>query len=144
MDRAVVERRREPRRTGEPVTTIRARVRPGYPVGLIDLSASGALVIGPRPLKPGSRVDVHLASPEQTASLKALVVWCQISAITPEGGVSYQAGLKFDGRCLLGSASSSHGGYPMPAENALHLQVPGQPLPVGMGTSGAGGEEGAK
>jgi hypothetical protein len=111
---------------------------------LIDLSASGALVTGPRPLKPGSRVDVHFASADSDASMKAVVVWCHITAITAEGGVSYQAGLKFDGCCLLASAAGSHCGYRMPAENALHPLCPGQPLPAALVASGPVGEEGAK
>ena len=53
--------RRADARFGQPVIAgTQAILRPGYAVTLIDLSSGGALIQGPRPLRPGARVHLQL------------------------------------------------------------------------------------
>ena len=53
--------RRADTRFGQPVIAdTQAILRPGYAVSLVDLSAGGALIQGPRPLRPGARVHLQL------------------------------------------------------------------------------------
>jgi hypothetical protein len=68
-------------------------------VALVDLSASGALVQGDRPLRPGGRVHIQVTTARQTFSLAALVLRCAVWAVDPERGVTYRGALAFDQRC---------------------------------------------
>ena len=53
--------RRADTRFGQPVIAdTQAILRPGYAVSLVDLSSGGALIQGPRPLRPGARVHFQL------------------------------------------------------------------------------------
>lgn len=90
------DRRREPRVAG---TGLRARVRPGYRLIIIDLSCSGALVEARRPLRPGSHVDLHFESEARGAMVGARVVRCAVAAIDSESGVTYRAALRFHESC---------------------------------------------
>ena len=90
------ERRREERAAA---IGLRARVRPGYRLIVIDLSACGALVEGGRALRPGSRVDVHLETDARRETVGARVVRCAVTAIDSEIGVTYRAGLAFNEVC---------------------------------------------
>ena len=87
-----LERRSDARVSG---TGLRARVRPGYRLVLVDVSCSGALVEGQRPLRPGSYVDLHLESEARGAMVAATVVRCAVAAIDSESGVTYRAALRF-------------------------------------------------
>jgi hypothetical protein len=82
-----------------PARGMRARMRRGYPLAVIDLSARGALVEGRQPLRPGSYVDVHLESDARRETLAARVVRCAVSAIDAEAGVTYRAALSFTNSC---------------------------------------------
>jgi hypothetical protein len=78
---------------------MRARVRPGYRLIIIDLSACGALVEAGRPLRPGSHVDVHLETDVRRGTVAARVVRCAVAAIDSESGVTYRAALSFNDTC---------------------------------------------
>ena len=90
------ERRREPRSSGAFVPSIAARIRGGHEIIIIDVSASGALIEGPRPLRPGARVDVHLAIERRRVVLPARVVRCLVAAIDADRGITYRAALSFE------------------------------------------------
>jgi hypothetical protein len=90
------ERRREERVTG---SRLCARVRPGYRLVVIDLSVRGALVEAGRPLRPGSRVDVHLECDARRGMVAARVLRCSVAAIDSESGVTYRAALSFNEIC---------------------------------------------
>jgi len=90
------DRRREHRVTG---AAMHARLRPGYRLIVIDLSACGALVEGGRPLRPGSHVDVQLETDARRGMIAARVVRCVVAAIDSESGVTYRAGLSFNAAC---------------------------------------------
>jgi hypothetical protein len=99
VDQSVVDRRQAPRFRDLPAA--RATLRPGCPVVLVDLSTTGALVQGERPLRPGGRVHLQVVTPRQTCSLAAVVVRCAVWAVDPDRGVIYRGALKFDQRCDL-------------------------------------------
>ena len=115
MDQPIVERRVDPR-IGQPaIAEMRAMLRPGVPVVLHNVSAGGALIEAPRPLKPGARVHVQLVSGSRRFGLAARVVRCSVSSL--DQGVQYRGALKFDHRCPELWEHGTHGeplGYVVP------------------------------
>ena len=105
------DRRRERRVPGQGV---RARVRPGHRLLVVDVSSRGALVEGQRPLRPGSRVEVQLESETRGSIVAASVTRCLVSAIDPEGGVTYRAALSFADSCDWVREAATHAGYGVP------------------------------
>jgi len=120
-----VDRRREARVAG---TGLRARMRPGHRLVIVDLSCAGALVEAGRPLRPGSNVDVHLESEARGAMVAARVMRCAVAAIDAESGVTYRAALCFRESCDLVREALTPGGYAIPLE-ATAAAVP----PTGAG-----------
>jgi hypothetical protein len=92
------ERRSDPRWSGPRVRSITARIRGGHDIEVVDLSASGALIEGARPLRPGARIEMHLAFDTQRFVLPARVIRCLVAAIDAEQGITYQAALSFERR----------------------------------------------
>jgi hypothetical protein len=92
-------RRCESRSSGAHVHSITARIRGGYDVTLLDLSASGARIEGTRPLRPGARVDVHLSRDSRRITVPARVVRSLVAAIDADHGITYHAALSFERRC---------------------------------------------
>jgi hypothetical protein len=82
-----------------PARGLRARMRRGYHLDVIDLSARGALVEARQPLRPGSHIDVHLESEARRETLGARVMRCAVAAIHAEAGVTYRAALSFTSNC---------------------------------------------
>ena len=93
----MTERRVDPRVGGAVVRHISTLVRPGQWVLLLDLSPSGALVAGRRPLRPGARVEIHFQTHGRRSAVWALVVRCSIAAMDADR-VVYHAGLSFERR----------------------------------------------
>ena len=96
-----IERRADVRFRHEWFASLRTILRPGCLVGLVNLSAGGARVTSPRPLRPGARVHVQFIADVRSLALVAHVVRCSVSAIDPDDGVVYEAALRFDHRCDL-------------------------------------------
>ena len=90
------ERRREARVIS---SDIRARVRPGHVLVIVDVSAAGALVEAGCQLRPGSRVDIHLERDHERTLVRASVTRCAVAAIDPRTGITYRAALCFTERC---------------------------------------------
>ena len=111
------ERRRERRAPAREISPVAACVRPGHAVSVVDLSASGVLIEGPRPLRPGARVHVQLDVIGERTTLTARVVRCLVAAIDADLGVTYRAALAFDERCALVSEQSAPLGYSVPDES---------------------------
>lgn len=103
---------------------MRARMRPGYRLVVIDLSAHGALVETGRQLRPGSRVEVLMETDARRDAVAARVVRCAVAAIDSERGVTYRAGLSFNDRCdwvrevLTPGGQAVHGPAPGDASQA--------------------------
>ena len=74
---------------------VRARVRPGHLVTLIDVSSGGACVETDHRLLPGSSVELHVESENRRACLRGRVVRCAVSAVRP-ASVSYRGAIAFD------------------------------------------------
>jgi hypothetical protein len=98
MDHPVGERRGEPRLPRTALQIDLATLRPGCPVDLMDLSASGAGVQCARPLRPGSRVHVRLAAKHRTLAVAAHVVRCAVWALQSDA-ITYRGALRFEEEC---------------------------------------------
>jgi hypothetical protein len=107
VDHTVADRRRDARFGREAVPEVRATLRPGCLVSVVDLSAGGALVEAPRPLRPGARVHLQMVAGQRTFSLAAYILRCFVWEIDPNDGVRYRGALRFDDPCeLVGEASA--------------------------------------
>ena len=116
-----------------PARGISARMRRGYHLELLDLSARGALVEGRQPLRPGSYVDVHLESEARRETLAARVVRCAVAAIDAETGITYRAALAFTNSCDLVREVMTQDGNEVHAANqdaSPRTGRAGQPLPA--------------
>ena len=101
------DRRREARvRT----SLVRARVRPGHRVVVVDVSCTGALVEAGCQLRPGSHVDVHLENDHRRQVVGADVMRCSVATIDPSSGITYRAALSFTERCEWVRETATHEG----------------------------------
>jgi PilZ domain len=90
------DRRRDVRVTA---SGVRARVRPGHRLKVVDVSSSGALVESRCQLRPGSRIDLHLENEERHEMVGANVTRCTVATIDPHAGITYRTALCFTERC---------------------------------------------
>lgn len=67
----------------------------GAGVDLIDLSVTGAQVLGPMVLPPGRSVQVLLSGQAQAVRCEAGIVWGAFEIVGPEHAPLYRAGLNF-------------------------------------------------
>jgi hypothetical protein len=129
MDRPVVDRRHD-ERFGQPaIAGTQAILRPGYSVALIDLSAGGALIEGPRPLRPGMRVHVQLVSGTHRFGLTAHVLRCSVASLDTDAGVRYRGALRFDERCEAIWEVNTLDGYLFPDGQRTVRHAGGHALP---------------
>ena len=78
MEQQVIDRRTDSRFTPPDANAARATLRPGCVVALVDVSRGGALVEGPRPMRPGARVHLLVATAAKTFSIEAHVLGCVV------------------------------------------------------------------
>ena len=116
------ERRREARVAG---WGVRARVRPGHHLVVLDVSAGGALVEAACQLRPGSRIEVHLENEDRRDLIAARVTRCAVAAIDPQTGITYRAALCFAESCEWVRERTTPEGY------AVHEALRGRPAPSG-------------
>ena len=109
---------------------VRARVRLGHRLVILDMSPRGALVEGQHPLRPGSRIEVHLESDARRDMVAARVTRCGVIAIDPESGVTYRAALSFNESCEWVREAATHRGYGLPAGDGAGPSGNGDELPV--------------
>jgi len=98
MAQPLTERRTHSRFGHPTIASVRALLRPGHLVAVQNLSAGGALIIGTRPLRPGSRVFLQITIADQTAGRRAQVVRCAVASLEGFEGVQYRSALRFDDR----------------------------------------------
>lgn len=94
----MTERRAHERAEDGWTRTARASLRPGSPIAILNISSGGALIESGRPLRPGTRAMLQIATPRGPIGLSALVLRCGVSLVTADAGVLYRAALKFDDR----------------------------------------------
>jgi hypothetical protein len=111
--------RRADARFGQPVIAgTQAILRPGYAVSLVDLSSGGALIQGPRPLRPGARVHLQLLTGTRRLGIAAHVLRCSVASLDSRQGVQYRGALKFDHRCDAFWEAGTLDGYLVPVDGA--------------------------
>ena len=96
MDHQVKERREDARFVPPPKVELRATLRPGCVVVLVDVSARGALVQAARPLRPGARVHLQVLTPARRFTTTATVLRCMVWSLVGDDGVIYRGAMKFD------------------------------------------------
>ena len=74
---------------------VNVRVRPGRDVALIDISAAGALVESAQQLRPGSPVELHLATEAQHTVVRGRVLRCSVAGLQATG-IRYRGAVGFD------------------------------------------------
>ena len=122
--------RRADTRFGQPVIAgTQAILRPGYSVSLVDLSSGGALIQGPRPLRPGARIHLQLVIGPRRLGISAHVLRCSVASLDAGQGVQYRGALKFDHRCDTLWEASTLDGYFVPFEEPSAAASEGHPLP---------------
>jgi hypothetical protein len=107
----MTDRRQQARVAGGGVC---ARIRLGHRLLVVDVSTSGALVEGPCPLRPGSRIEVQLDTEIRGSMVVALVTRCAVSAIDPAVGVTYRSALVFAESCDWVREAMTQAGYHEP------------------------------
>jgi PilZ domain-containing protein len=108
------ERRRGRRRSRiEEHGIVSARVRPGVPVAIIDVSADGALIETTRRLLPGASVDLQFDTRDVSAAVRGRVVRCSVSHVR-SSSVCYRGAIRFD-RSLPWFVEDERGGYERPS-----------------------------
>lgn len=96
MVRPLTERRVHSRFGHPTISVLQAVLRPGHAVAVVNLSAGGALLDGPRPLRPGSRVFLQVTVAGQTGGRRAHVRRCAVAALDSAAGVQYRSAIAFD------------------------------------------------
>ena len=96
MDHQVKERREDARFVPPPKVDVRATLRPGCVVVLVDVSARGALVQAARPMRPGARVHLQVLTPVRRFSTVATILRCMVWSLVGDDGVIYRGAMRFD------------------------------------------------
>jgi hypothetical protein len=105
-----------------------ARIRPGTPVTVVDLSATGALVESGLRCKPGARCDfVMITSHGGERTLRARIARCYVARLT-SSAVRYRTALMFEEPQPLPDDTLLATGYELPTSAAL-------PVSSGVGTT---------
>jgi hypothetical protein len=73
-----------------------ATLRPGCAVSLVEVSGRGAVLLAPRPLRPGSRVHLQVVRAARRIGIAGHVLRCRVWRLEAGAGVTYQAALRFD------------------------------------------------
>jgi hypothetical protein len=96
LTNAAPDRRRSDRRAGvEQHGIIRARVRPGDQVSLVDVSAGGALIEAGFRLLPGASVELHFRRDTADQVMRGRVVRCSVARLCANA-ISYRGAIAFE------------------------------------------------
>ena len=129
MAQPLVDRRADARFGQPAIAGTQAILRPGYAVSLVDLSSGGALIEGPRPLRPGARVHLQLLTGTRRLGIAAHVLRCSVASLDSRQGVQYRGALKFDHRCDALWEVNTPDGYLVPSPESSTATAMGQVLP---------------
>jgi hypothetical protein len=136
LDPEVADRRADARFETPPRADARATLRPGCAVSLADVSAGGALVDAPRPLRPGARVHLQVSTASRRFSIDAHVLRCAVWALDPVAGITYRGALKFEQRVDWCWAEPNRAEEPMPEHERPMAGHGGKRLPRNPATHG--------
>jgi c-di-GMP-binding flagellar brake protein YcgR len=125
----MIERRQYVRVASATLPQVRATVRPGCMVALVDVSAGGALLQGARPLRPGARVQLQVPTGTHTIALLALVLRSIVFELSREGGVTYRGALQFELRSDRLREVVTRAGYRVPNGCDSNLFQIGKQIP---------------
>lgn len=92
-----------------------ARIRPGTPVIVVNLSASGVLVEAGLRCKPGGRCELAIAADEGELIVRARVVRCFVARVTA-ASVRYRTALAFERPVPPPSRVVMETGYEVPID----------------------------
>jgi hypothetical protein len=95
MDHILRDRRAEDRFAPPARADVRATLRPGCEVQIVDVSGRGALVRAPRPLRPGGRVHLTVVIAARRVAIAAHVLRCVVWSLDASG-IRYHGALRFD------------------------------------------------
>ena len=126
----MTDRRRDARFGQSWVHAARATLRPGCPVAVVDLSAGGALVQAVRPLRPGARVHMQVATSARTFTVSAHILRCMVWSVDPQQGVVYRGALRFDHRWEFFREGTTPDGSAVPVAGHDDGTGDGQRLPA--------------
>jgi len=130
MDHPVSERREDARFAIPPRIELRATMRPGCMVVLVDASARGALVQAARPMRPGSRVHLQVITASRRISIVGCVLRCMVWSLVGNDGVIYRAALRFDGPVEWAWAESTRRVPSVPVHGRPIVAADGNTLPA--------------
>lgn len=125
-----MDRRTDTRVALPGASSMRATLRPGCTVRVVDLSAGGALVQAERPLRPGARVHLQLVTSARTFTLTARVLRCAVWTLDPQAGVTYRGGLQFEDRCEVFWEAQTRAGAKVPRTSVTDPSAAGQAIPA--------------
>ena len=108
-DRAPDRRQARRRQRVEEHGIVRARVRAGRRVAILNVSAGGALVETAHRLLPGSTVELYIEGDNRQTTVRGRVLRCAVSRVRPVF-VSYRGAIVFDGH-LPWFVDDESGGY---------------------------------
>jgi hypothetical protein len=117
MTNASPDRRRSHRRRAvETHGIIRARVRPGDEVSLVDVSAGGALIEAGHRLLPGACLELHLRREAADEVMRGRVLRSSVARLCGNA-VSYRGAVAFE-RALSWFADEAPSGYSLPGSES--------------------------
>jgi len=129
MAHPLVDRRLDARFGQPEIAGTQAILRPGYAVSLVDLSSGGALIQGPRPLRPGARVHLQIVNGKRRLALSAQVLRCSVASLDTRQGVQYRGALQFDHRCDSLWEGGTLDGYLVPGDDRALTHSGGHGIP---------------
>ena len=91
---------------------VSARVRPGHPASVLDVSAGGALIETEHRLRPGAPVELQMETSSQRASMKGRVLRCAVCGLQASS-IRYRGAIGFDQQ-LSWFAEGGPGEYRLP------------------------------
>lgn len=123
------DRREEARFAPPSRVEMRATLRPGCAVTLVEVSGRGARIHAPRPIRPGARVHLQVVMTARRVAVAGYVLRCMVWSLETGAGVIYQAALRFDHLVDWRWAEGTRRVQPMPEHSGPDGSANGKRLP---------------